>query len=242
MKKRILCGAFVLVVLAGGGLALSNATSTNQVMAMDGGQELNSEPRNIGALSNLFDESHKISTGWITLDSGQTIYLEYYFDEVEQEMKANFTINDFHEKELWSTHSQTGRMAEITIINVIGKGNYAAWVEQLGLSLTNGFVHPPLYIYIEAEPTHENIAKDTAITTAIEMLAQKFMLSQETLDRFTITARFYAVYENVEQPVWWVLLCPTSPADFLEIGTYWALVDGKTGEIVGLFSAEDGRG
>ena len=96
--------------------------------------------------------------------------------------------------------------------------------------------------YILGDPADSLISKETAIASAVQLLTEKYELSQETIDRFTVTAEFYARYEGAPVPVWWVRLDPIDRYDFTEIGAYWALIDSDTGEAVGLFSALDGDG
>lgn len=93
------------------------------------------------------------------------------------------------------------------------------------------------------EPGEDDISSATAIDSAVKELTQKYALKQEVLDRYTITTKFYSMYEDISsEPVWWVNLYPTNTDDFAEIGCYSAILDSKTGEVLALVSAADGKG
>jgi hypothetical protein len=67
-------------------------------------------------------------------------------------------------------------------------------------------------------------------------------LRTETIDRFSVTAKFYAVYEDLAGAVWFVQLYPVNTSEFSEIGAYSAVPDAATGESLQIASASDGKG
>ena len=86
------------------------------------------------------------------------------------------------------------------------------------------------------------VEDETSIAELIQLLKEKYALRQETVNRFTVTAKFYIKNPDISAPAWWVLLEPTNTNDYSEIGSYWAFIDSSTGEEVGLYSTVDGRG
>ena len=96
--------------------------------------------------------------------------------------------------------------------------------------------------HVEGEPGESNIKEKDAISIGVKAITDKYALRQELLGRYSITAIFYTVYEDVDGAVWWVNLYPTNAEDFVEIGTYTALLNGETGEVIRLLSAADGKG
>jgi len=187
-------------------------------------------------------EPDRIFIGTATNGSGQTVTVEYYFDESERTLKANITVEE-PDNEV-RQFAREGEEAERFVIRVIGQDEYDLWARQVGASTSDDRLSEA-----QSQPSHvhgnlseSKITGETAIASAIRLLKEKYALRQETIDRFTVTAEFYTVYEDVPVPVWWVNLDPTISSDFYEIGCYWALIDSSTGEAVGLFSAVDGRG
>jgi hypothetical protein len=96
--------------------------------------------------------------------------------------------------------------------------------------------------YAEGQPGADDVSREDAVTAAVDALTGKYALKREVLDRFSITAVFYAVYEELDAPVWSVRLYPVNTDEFSEIGCYTALIDAGTGEVVEMLSASDGKG
>lgn len=95
----------------------------------------------------------------------------------------------------------------------------------------------------EGTPLENEISSDKAIEIGIAALAQKYALTQETLDRFTVTAQYYEMTpETPGRHAWWVNLYPTNTDEFSEIGCYWTYIDAETGKALQLNSAADGKG
>jgi len=118
----------------------------------------------------------------------------------------------------------------------------SSYVENGGTIMVNGKeVLLKDYIYGQ-EPGADDISKETATDAAVEALSQKYTLDRESLDKFSITAKYYSVYEGISGPVWWVNLYPINTEDFAEIGCYTAILDAGTGEALRLLSAADGQG
>jgi len=118
----------------------------------------------------------------------------------------------------------------------------SSYIENGGTIMVNGKeVLLKDYIYGQ-EPGADDISKETATDAAVEALSQKYTLDRESLDKFSITAKYYSVYEGISGPVWWVNLYPINVGEFTEIGCYTAILDAGTGEALRLLSAADGQG
>ena len=112
-----------------------------------------------------------------------------------------------------------------------------------GIAITkrfDGIEHIPQNI--KGDPADSGITEDEAVSIAVNAIVDKYALRQEIVNRYTITAIYYMVYEDFDRAVWWVLLYPTNADDFIEIGCYSANLDGETGEVIQLLSAADGKG
>lgn len=98
-------------------------------------------------------------------------------------------------------------------------------------------------VYVEGTPSESDLTEEKATEIAIPAIAEKYALAQKTLNRFTVTIKYYAVYEDVsDEPVWWINLYPTNTNDFTEIGCYTAIISAGSGDVIKLMSAADGRG
>jgi len=95
----------------------------------------------------------------------------------------------------------------------------------------------------EGTPLANEISSDKAKEIGIAALTKKYSLTQETLDRFTVTLKYYEVTDEAPgKHVWWVNLYPTNTDEFSEIGCYWTYIDAETGDALQLKSAVDGLG
>lgn len=95
----------------------------------------------------------------------------------------------------------------------------------------------------EGTPSANEISSDKAGEIGIAELTKKYALKQETLDRFTVTVKYYEVTPDAPgKHTWWVNLYPTNVDEFSEIGCYWTYIDAETGEALKLLSAVDGKG
>ena len=92
-------------------------------------------------------------------------------------------------------------------------------------------------------PLANEISSDKAKEIGIAALVKKYALTQETLDRFTVTTKYYEVTQEVpDKHVWRVILELTNTDEFAEIGSYWTFIDAETGDALQLMSAVDGKG
>lgn len=118
----------------------------------------------------------------------------------------------------------------------------SSYAENGGTIMVNG-KEILLKDYIEGgQPGVGDISKETATDAAVKALSQKYALDRESLDKFSITAKYYTEYEGISVPVWWVNLYPINTDEFTEIGCYTAILDVGTGEALRLLSAADGQG
>ena len=96
---------------------------------------------------------------------------------------------------------------------------------------------------IDGEPLENEIKEDEASEAAIKAITEKYALTKETLDKFTVTCKYYEQDPEVpDTHVWWVNLYPTDTSNFSEIGCYSAYVNAETGEVVSIQDATDGKG
>lgn len=95
----------------------------------------------------------------------------------------------------------------------------------------------------EGTPLANEISSDKAEEIGIAAITPKYALTQETLDRFTVTLKYYEVTDEAPgKHVWRVYLYPTNTDEFSEIGCYWTYIDAETGDALQLKSAVDGKG
>ncbi|MDR1589420.1 MAG: hypothetical protein LBS51_04430 [Oscillospiraceae bacterium] len=157
-----------------------------------------------------------------TLENGTSIFVSYVRDDENPETTVTLTY-DYGDgrTELYSYEGEAA----------------AAVIERFGGPKRDG-----LSGYEKGQPGENDITRDEAVFTALNALTDKYALRRETLDRFSVTAEFYAAYEELADPVWRVYLYPADADEFPEIGCYTALIDTKTGDAARLLSAADGRG
>lgn len=96
-------------------------------------------------------------------------------------------------------------------------------------------------LFETGEPGAYDIALEEAIDIAIKALVERYALNETILDRFNIDTAFLNLYQR-DSSVWKISLEPNNVLEFSEIGTYSAFLDSRTGEVVRLLSAADGRG
>jgi hypothetical protein len=151
------------------------------------------------------------------LPNGSTVLVKYYLGE--DGAKAAVTYGD------GSVHTYEGKAAEASI-------------ERFG-----GPKRDLPDRYVEGRPGDGDISEESAVSAALEAIKSKYALTDETLDRFSVTPIFYATYEDIEGAVWYVRLYPKDVNEFTEIGAYWTVLDPATGEALQvLSSATDGKG
>ena len=266
-KKGTIIGAMALTFILGCGLIFGNAAIAAKTMTAEAAPdsqanitddastmtakamvETNADGEDVtsfnievdGEVLNIPAEpvSDNVKTGMVSIGNGKTIIVEYYYDESVGTVKANVTCegSDGLDVEISGSYEsiEAQRFAEL----VAGTKQYDAWAEQVGAPVTGKLK----VVYTEGEPGADELTEERAIAAATELLTEKYALKQGTLDRFTVTAKFYVEHPDASSPVWWVSLYPTNRDEFPEIGCYWALIDSKTGEAVQLCSAVDGKG
>ena len=157
----------------------------------------------------------KMKTVMKTLENGEIILLEYLLDDESQT-----SVSVIHPSGEIRNLDGDDAMAVITGFD--------------------GIVRIPKNV--KGDPSDSGITEKDAVSTAVNAIVDKYALKQEIVSRYTITAAYYTVYEDIDGAVWWVLLYPTNVDDFVEIGCYTALINGETGEVVKLLSAADGKG
>lgn len=95
----------------------------------------------------------------------------------------------------------------------------------------------------EGTPLENETSSDEAKKIAVDALAEEYALTQETLDRFTVTLKYFVEHPDYpDKHVWRINLDPANMDDFSEIGCYWTYIDAETGETLQLKSAADGIG
>jgi len=265
-KKGILIGTIALALIIGCGLIIGNdlfaswamsseneptpirhsesTTTQNETVLINQAipQSTITTTVRLDDADNDTSEANRMFVGTATNGSGQTVTVEYYYDESERTLKANITVLEADSEVRQFTRE--GDEAERFVIRVIGQDEYDLWARQVGLrtSADRRVESQMLSGFILGDPGEIEITEETAIASAIRLLMEKYALKQETIDRFTVMSSFYIKHEDATVPVWWVNLDPTISSDFYEIGGYWALIDSSSGEAIGLFSAADGRG
>jgi hypothetical protein len=155
-----------------------------------------------------------------TLENGTTVLVEYFYGNGGAKATVTYESPDGER----TSSSYDGDAAE-------------AAIERFGGPKRN---IPDRYV--EAELGECDISEETAVLAAIDELTQKYALKQTLLDKFTVTAKFYAAYEDLSAPVWWINLYPADTEEFSETGSYTAILDASTGEALKLLSAADGKG
>lgn len=167
--------------------------------------------------------------------TGSVISVTSQSDEIKTVMKglANGEVILIH-------MLANGNAAGATVIYPSGKVENlegdaaAAAIERFG-----GYTSPQ---HVKGEPNDSDIVEADAVSTAVKAIVDKYALRQEILGRYNITAVFYTAYEDIDGAVWWVNLYPVNANDFVDIGSYTAILDSETGEIIRLLSATDGKG
>jgi len=266
-RKGTLIGSILLTLVIGCGLIIGNAMLASWAMSTDSEPAPTglSEPSTMGRNEPVFinqaipprtntatvpqnkadneaPEPNKVFVGTTTNGGGQTVTVEYYFDESERTLKASVTVEEPDGEVRQFAHE--GIDAERFVIRVIGQDEYDLWASQVGAPTSadrrsEAQAHPN---YVLGNQNESEITEEAAIAYAVRALTEKYAIRQETIDSFTVAAKYYIKYEDARTPVWWINLEPTNSSDYYEIGCYWVLIDSSTGEAIGLFSAADGRG
>jgi hypothetical protein len=244
MKKAgAIVGAIALTFAVGSGLIFGNAALAAQTMAKEpsaapatrtsatAAKEASAEgPAGIagaeresaaqGGAGRETGNQDGVSTIMKTLENGTTVIVEYYYDEGGAKAAVTHKYAD----------------GQATVNNYEGETAEAA-IERFGGPKRN---MPDRYV--KAQPGEGNVKETAAINSAIEAIAVKYALKQETLGMFSVTPVFYSKYEDVPSSVWWIGLYPANADDFSDIGCYTAILNGDTGETIRLLSAADGKG
>lgn len=117
---------------------------------------------------------------------------------------------------------------------------YGASIDDREQMLSHTFVN---YNYVEGTPTADEVQLDQAEEDGIAAIVNKFALTEETLNRFTITTTYYEMNPYFPgKHVYWIYLYPEIPEEYSEIGCYGAYLDAGTGQVLRLDSAADGVG
>ena len=124
------------------------------------------------------------------------------------------------------------------VISYNGEGSVVLSYNGEGLS---GSAYTP-NSYVVGQPSDGDIDQDAAISIAVTSIAERYALKQTVLDRFSITATYYATYSNLSGAVWVIEFNPIHASDFSEIGCYTEVLNAETGEVIQLRSAADGIG
>ncbi|MDR1206080.1 MAG: hypothetical protein LBL26_11485, partial [Peptococcaceae bacterium] len=161
-----------------------------------------------------------VSTVLKTLENGTTVMVEYYYDEDGAKAAV--------------THKYADGQASVN--------NYEGETAEAAIERFGGPKRNIPDRYDKAQPGESNVKEMAAINSAIEAIAGKYALKQETLAKFNVTTVFYSKYEDVSSSVWWISLYPANADDFSDIGCYTAILSGDTGETLRLLSAVDGKG
>jgi hypothetical protein len=223
MKKTgAIIGAIALTFAIGSGLIFGNAALAVRTMAKE---TTAGAPEDIvgaerEATARETDKQTKVSTVMKTLENGTTVMVEYYYDE-------------------------DGAKAAVTRKYADGQASVSNYEGETAEAAIERFGGPKRNIpdrYVKAQPGESNVKEIAAINAAIEAIAEKYALKQETLDKFNVTPVFYSKYEDVSSSVWWISLYPANADDFSDIECYTAILNGDTGETLRLLSAADGRG
>jgi hypothetical protein len=240
MKKTgAIIGAIALTFAIGSGLIFGNAALAARAMAEEPNAALVTwtapKESNAGNPANIVSAGQEstpggagretgnqdgVSTILKTLENGTTVMVEYYYDEDGAKAAV--------------THKYTDGQASVS--------NYEGETAEAAIERFGGPKRNIPDRYVKAQPGESNVKETVAINSAIEAIAEKYALKQETFDKFTVTPVFYSKYEDVSSSVWWISLYPASADDFSDIGCYTAILNGDTGETLSLLSAVDGKG
>ena len=227
MKKQgKFIGAIALTFALGGILILGNVLLAANTVAAGFAPDhqpavsaFNRETAELHVVAKDNPNTNEVSTVMKTLPDGTTVIVEYSYGE--SDTKATVTYSRDGE-----VYHYTGEAAEAVIERFGGPNRWADV--------------PPRYV--KGEPMMGDIGQDDAISISVKAITEKYALKQTTLNRFTITAEYYAVYEEIPCAVWWVNLYPTNRDEYSEIGCYTAVLNTQTGEVIQLLSAADSKG
>ena len=98
----------------------------------------------------------------------------------------------------------------------------------------------PEEAFVEGTPGKDDLTSEVAVKKAESAIQSKYALTNESLSRFDNQAAFEIT--NPDEPKWCITFYPKNEADFVNIGSYYVVLDAKTGEIINVTSAADGVG
>ena len=231
MKKQgKIIGAIALTFALGGVLILGNAALATKAVAAGFETEnqtivttVKQETTGQAITENNGTDTIEVSTVMKTLPNGTTVIVEYFYGENGAQATITYS-NDS------TVHTYEGDAAEATI-------------ERFG-----GLKRNLPDRYVEGQPDDSDIEQEAAVSIGLNAITSKYALRQTTLDKFNITTTYYSTSEDIGGAVWsggavwFVRLYPINVEEFSEIGSYSAVLDATTGEVIQLLSAADGRG
>ncbi|HHW47485.1 MAG TPA: hypothetical protein GXX14_02575 [Clostridiaceae bacterium] len=95
-------------------------------------------------------------------------------------------------------------------------------------------------VYVEGTPGENDIKAEDAVEIAKSVIKEKYALTDETLDRFSVHTGFNVA--DPEHPTWHITFRPAIQSDFAEIGCYYVVLDAADGKIIKIMSAADSVG
>ncbi|MDR3240009.1 MAG: hypothetical protein LBT44_07995 [Clostridiales bacterium] len=228
MKKRnTIVGAAVFTALIGAGAIFANSVIVSQALAAGFDAEisavaLDKVPETTAELEANFVElspADEVQTLLKTLPNGEIVLVQYFYGE----SGANATVTYKSGDEILRVDNYEGDVAE-AVINRFGGPD----------------TRPVLSV--QGQPSDGDMDEGAAKAFATEKIVGKYALKPELLERFDVKATFYTTFDGQETPTWFISLYPKNVEEFPEIGCYTGVLNGKTGEVVALLSAADGKG
>ncbi len=113
---------------------------------------------------------------------------------------------------------------------------YSRRSEALGISIPGEVVYDI--------PAEDDVQLDEALETATQCLLESMGFKEEMLGRFAVYSRYIITDpQNPEyNPHYMIVIYPIVLEDYAEIGSYFCIVDGKTGEVLLFETPADAKG
>ncbi len=267
MKKGTIILSAAIVIIGGLGLILGNTVIASKVMASDiEGEKLTkitNESLNYsekpdssdGQDKEVEDAEKKPPSDLKSIPSDSNLSEEEAFELAMEAFNENYGIDDLDEAKL-RYHIR----ARECVDDYPSKKTILFWSITLYPETPSDYPDTYRFIcsindetleisvnrlgkYKEGEPKAGDKSEEEISQIGIKAIKENYSLTQETIDRFTVTAKYYEICPDVPNTrVWWVNLYPTITSEYTEIGCYTAYVNAETGEIMKLESAADGKG
>lgn len=217
-KKIVLGGAMVVAV--GSAIVIGNGSLVTNVLAANNNQKAPV------VSADTFSTQADASLGQKAFNAkgdGNTASVQY---NVNPALKMNV-------KDLTDAQTKSGYV----IIPKNGGQVIAKKTDDGKLQIISNNVKPS---FISGTPGKNDITQENAIEIAKKAIIKKYALTDKTLSRFSISAKFNVI--NPGKPEWGIDFYPTIQEDFSEIGNYYIIINSPSGEVTKVLSAADGLG